>query len=92
MTCSECLACNCANLTGSILPWQALIDNLPLVARRDFVALKAMCGVSQEDLQDMLAELRNLNPKPGLAFGSEPSLPVVPDVLVRPVTRRQLDR
>ena len=37
----------------------ALVDNLPLVARRDFNALKAKCGVTMDDLQDMLAELRS---------------------------------
>ena len=62
----------------------ALVDNLPLVARRDFNALKAKCGVTMDDLQDMLGELRSLNPKPGLAFGTEPTMPVVPDVFVRP--------
>jgi RNA polymerase sigma-54 factor len=61
----------------------ALIDNLPLVAKRDFHALKHVCGVSQEDLNDMLVELRALNPKPGHAFGSDPVSPVVPDVYVR---------
>jgi RNA polymerase sigma-54 factor len=31
----------------------------------------------------MIAEIRELTPKPGLAFGSEPVQPVVPDVFVR---------
>jgi RNA polymerase sigma-54 factor len=62
---------------------ETLLDNLPLVAKRDFAALKTKCKVSQEDLQDMLVELRALNPKPGHAFGSEPVSPVVPDVFVR---------
>ena len=31
----------------------------------------------------MIAEIRALNPKPGLAFGAEPVQPVVPDVYVR---------
>jgi RNA polymerase sigma-54 factor len=61
----------------------ALLDHLPMVAKRDFVALRGVCQVSQEDLQDMLVELRALNPKPGHAFGSEPVSPVVPDVFVR---------
>jgi RNA polymerase sigma-54 factor len=61
----------------------ALVSNLPLVAKRDFVALRNVCKVNQEDLQDMLTELRALNPKPGHAFGSEPVSPVVPDVFVR---------
>ena len=70
--------------TGLDPAMEALVDNLPLVARRDFNALKSKCGVTMEDLQDMLVELRTLNPKPGHAFGTEPTLPVVPDVFVRP--------
>jgi RNA polymerase sigma-54 factor len=60
-----------------------LLDNLPLVARRDFQQLKSICKVSLEDVQDMVSELKTLNPKPGLAFGSEPVAPVIPDVFVR---------
>jgi RNA polymerase sigma-54 factor len=61
-----------------------LVDHLDLVAKRDFVGLRQKCGVSQDDLTDMLQELRSLNPKPGHAYGSEPVSPVVPDVIVRP--------
>lgn len=61
----------------------ALIDNLDLVARRDYQALKVLCQVDLDDLKDMIAELRTLNPKPGHAFGSEPVQPVIPDVTVR---------
>jgi RNA polymerase sigma-54 factor len=60
-----------------------LVENLPLVAKRDFTALKTLCAVSLDDLHDMIAELRRLNPKPGHAFGADPVLHVVPDVLVR---------
>ncbi len=60
-----------------------LLENLPLVAKRDFQALKNLCGVSLEDMQDMFTELRNLNPKPGHVFGSDPVVAVVPDVYVR---------
>ena len=31
----------------------------------------------------MIAEIRQLNPKPGLAFGSAVVQPIVPDVYVR---------
>jgi RNA polymerase sigma-54 factor len=63
---------------------QALIARLDLVAKRDFAALKKVCGVGDEDLADMIAEIRRLNPKPGLAFGSVMVQPIVPDVFVRP--------
>ena len=61
----------------------ALIDNLELVAKRDYAALKTICRVDLDDLKEMIGELRHLNPKPGHAFGSEPVQPVVPDVIVR---------
>jgi RNA polymerase sigma-54 factor len=61
----------------------ALLDNLELLARRDMQGLKRACGVDDEDLKDMIAELRGLTPRPGAAFGGEPAAPVVPDVFVR---------
>jgi len=61
----------------------ALLDNLQLLARRDMTALKRACGVDDEDLRDMIAELKALTPRPGAAFGGEPSQPVAPDVFVR---------
>jgi len=61
----------------------ALLDNLELLARRDMQALKRACGVDDEDLKDMIAELRGLTPRPGAAFGGEPAAPVAPDVFVR---------
>jgi RNA polymerase sigma-54 factor len=61
----------------------ALIDNLNLLAVHDLAALKRAVKVSDEDLLDMIKEVRRLNPKPGLKYGSAPAQPIVPDVLVR---------
>jgi RNA polymerase sigma-54 factor len=61
----------------------ALLANLGLLAKRDYQALRQRCGVSADVLQEMIAELRTLNPKPGHAFGTDPVSPVVPDILVR---------
>jgi RNA polymerase sigma-54 factor len=61
----------------------ALLDNLELLAKRDMAGLRRACAVDDEDLRDMLAELRALTPRPGAAFGSEPVSPVTPDVFVR---------
>lgn len=63
---------------------QALVGNLDLLAKRDYAALRRICNVDEEDLADMVAELRRLNPKPGLVFGGGVVQPVVPDVYVRP--------
>src|SRR6266498_4983014 len=62
---------------------QALVAHLDLVAKRDLAALRRTCGVDEEDLTEMIAEIRRLNPKPGLAFGSTLVQPIVPDVFVR---------
>jgi RNA polymerase sigma-54 factor len=62
---------------------RALVEHLDLLAKRDLAALRRICGVNDEDLADMIGEIRNLNPKPGLAFGSTLVQPIVPDVLVR---------
>ncbi|MBK5919445.1 RNA polymerase sigma-54 factor [Rhodothalassium salexigens] len=61
----------------------ALLDRLDLVAHNDRAGLKRACGVDDEDLAEMIQELRALDPKPGLAFGEAPADPVVPDVFVR---------
>ncbi len=62
----------------------ALLDNLDLLARRDLPNLKRVCGVDDEDLREMIAEVRALTPRPGAAFSTgETAQTVVPDVHVR---------
>ncbi len=61
----------------------AMVGHLELLARRDFQTLKTLCGVDEEDLLDMLAEIRALDPKPGMAFEGGIADPIVPDVMVR---------
>ena len=79
----ECLTLQLKEIDRYDPAMATLIGNLKLVARRDYNALKGLCKVDIDDLKDMIAELRNLNPKPGHAFGSEPVQPVIPDVIVR---------
>src|SRR5947209_9936815 len=80
---SECLAIQLKEQNRFDPAMQALLVHLELVARRDFAALRRVCGVDDADLADMIAEIRRLNPKPGLAFGSAVVQPIVPDVFVR---------
>ncbi|MCX7351549.1 MAG: RNA polymerase factor sigma-54 [Alphaproteobacteria bacterium] len=80
----ECLALQLMERNRFDPAMATLVAHLDLVARRDYVALKSLCRVDVEDLKDMLAELRALDPKPGHAFGAEPVQPVIPDVIVRP--------
>jgi RNA polymerase sigma-54 factor len=45
--------------------------------------LKRICGVDDEDLADMIRELRAYDPKPGCRFSGAASEDVTPDVFVR---------
>jgi RNA polymerase sigma-54 factor len=79
----ECLKLQLKELDRLDPAMMVLVDHLDLVAKRDFAALKTLCRLDADDIRDMIAELRRLNPKPGHIFGAEPVQPVVPDVSVR---------
>ena len=79
----ECLALQLKEQNRYDPAMAALLDNLELLARRDMAGLKRACGVDDEDLREMVAEIRALTPRPGAAFGGEPVQPVAPDVFVR---------
>ena len=61
---------------------KALLDNLDLVAAGELGQLRRRCGVDDEDLREMLQELRTLDPRPGQAFDFEPIQPVAPDLFL----------
>ncbi|HEX2148446.1 MAG TPA: RNA polymerase sigma-54 factor, partial [Pseudorhizobium sp.] len=46
-------------------------------------SLRRLCVVGEEDLLDMLSEIRGLNPKPGSSFERGGCETILPDVLVR---------
>jgi len=81
---SECLAIQFRELDRYDPAMQALVEHLDLLAKRDFVNLRKLCGVDDEDLIDMIGEIRRLDPKPGLKFGTTRTQTMVPDVYVRP--------
>ena len=80
---TECLAIQLREKDRLDPAMQALLDNIDLLAKRDLAALIRICAVDREDLIDMIEEIRELNPKPGLVFGTVLVQPVVPDVFVR---------
>jgi RNA polymerase sigma-54 factor len=81
---AECLAIQLRERDRLDPAMQALLANLELAGQRDWARLKRLCGVDTEDLTDMLAELRALDPRPALAFEGPPVQPLVPDILMRP--------
>ena len=87
---SECLAIQLRELNRYDPAMQALVEHLDLLAKRDIAALRKLCGVDDDDITDMIGEIRRLDPKPGLKFGSARTQTVVPDVYVRPRPRWRL--
>lgn len=79
----ECLAIQLKDQDRYDPAMQALVENLDLLAKREMAALKRLCGVDQEDMADMIREIRALNPKPGLAYGGQAVQPVVPDIFIQ---------
>ncbi|MEM6614899.1 MAG: RNA polymerase factor sigma-54 [Pseudomonadota bacterium] len=84
-TLSECLALQLRDRNRLDPAMATLLDNLDMLARRDFGKLRSLCEVDQEDFADMIMEIQSLDPKPGLKFDGSPIQSVAPDVIV---TRR----
>jgi RNA polymerase sigma-54 factor len=83
----ECLALQLREQDRLDPAMQALLDNLEVLASHDLKKLKALCGVDEEDLKQMISEIRALNPKPALAFDHFVSQTVIPDVFMRPLPK-----
>jgi RNA polymerase sigma-54 factor len=80
---AECLALQAKDADRYDPAMARLIDNLDYLARGNLPALKRICGVDDEDLADMIRELRAYDPKPGCRFNrGERVEAVVPDVFV----------
>lgn len=80
---AECIALQAKEADRYDPAMAKLIDNLDLLARGAIPQLRRLCGVDEEDMADMIRELRGYDPKPGLRFGGEPAAPVTPDIFVR---------
>lgn len=79
---AECLALQLAERDRLDPAMRALVDNLPLLARAELGELMRRCGVDAEDLQEMIAELKRLDPRPGLIHSEGEATTVIPDVFV----------
>ncbi len=81
---AECLGAQLAERNRLDPAMQTLLAHLEWLGRHEMKRLQEVCGVDAADLADMVAELRRLDPKPGLRFDTEPLRPLIPDVLMRP--------
>ncbi|AZI34907.1 RNA polymerase sigma-54 factor [Caenibius tardaugens NBRC 16725] len=81
----ECLALQAKEADRYDPCMARLLDNLDLLAKGNIKQLKRICEVDEEDLADMVAELRAYDPKPGLRFSDTTTgRAIVPDILLRP--------
>jgi len=79
----ECLAIQLKERDRLDPSMSKLLDNLDMLGKHDFASLKRACGVDEDDLAEMIAELKTLNPKPGLAFDTTVVQAITPDVMMR---------
>lgn len=80
---AECVAIQAREADRYDPAMATMIAHLDLVAKGAFPQLKRICGVDDEDLADMIRELRGYDPKPGLRFGGGAAQAVVPDLFVQ---------
>jgi len=81
---AECLALQLKDQNRYDIVIGKFLENLHLLASHNLSALRKVVGVEMDELAEIIAEIKHLNPKPGLKFGSVQVQPIVPDVLVRP--------
>jgi RNA polymerase sigma-54 factor len=79
---AECLALQLIERDRYDPAMRALIANLPALAKRDMALLRKVCGVDDDDLSDMIGEIKRLDPKPGRGFGAGTEPTAIPDVYV----------
>lgn len=82
---SECIAIQAREADRYDPMMARLIDNLDLLAKGQVAQLRRLCDADEEDMADMIRELRGYDPKPGLRFAQDSAPPITPDVFVRPV-------
>jgi RNA polymerase sigma-54 factor len=83
---AECLCLQLKELGRLDPAIEAVVRHLDLLAKRDFAGLRRVAKVDQEDLSDIVTEIRRLNPKPGAVFGSKLIEAVTPDVYISPTS------
>lgn len=80
---AECLALQLKERNRFDPAMAVMLEHLDLVGAREYKKLSKLCGVDENDIADMVAEIRRLNPKPAADFEDSQASAVVPDVLLR---------
>ncbi len=80
---AECLTLQLIEQNRLDPAMQSLLANLDLIGKGQLAQLQRKCGVDEDDFKEMIAEIRALNPKPGLVYEHETTQTVEPDVIVK---------
>jgi RNA polymerase sigma-54 factor len=80
---AECLTLQLKDQNRYDIVIRKFLENLHLLASHNLCALRKVVGVEMDELAEIIAEIKHLNPKPGLKFGSVQVQAIVPDILVR---------
>lgn len=80
---SECLRFQLRDKNRLDPAMDALLENLELLAQHKINDLKKLCNVDDEDIAEMVLEIRALDPKPGLIFEPNIEQTIAPDVLLK---------
>lgn len=80
---SECLALQLADIDRLDPMMESFVANIHLLAEHKLDELQQITGADAEDLAEMLAEIRELNPKPGLQYGTTNVQTIIPDIFVQ---------
>ncbi|MFK7902437.1 MAG: RNA polymerase factor sigma-54 [Nitratireductor sp.] len=61
---------------------ELLVQNLDMLAKKDFNGLSKLCSLSLSDIMDMVEEIRVLDPRPARKFDQSPTQEIIIDVFV----------
>lgn len=80
---ADCLALQLEEQGELTASFQLLLQNLPLLAQHDYKKLARVCNVDEDELSEMTALLRTLNPRPSSRFDHVVAQTAIPDVLMK---------
>lgn len=80
---SECIAIQLKDKDRLDSKMQALLKNLDLLGKREYKLLQKKLEVDEEDLKEMISDIKSTNPKPASEYEIKENNYIIPDVFVR---------
>lgn len=83
----DCLSLQLKDINRFDPAIERLLQNLDKLAEGDIKGLSKICGVDEEDVMDMVKDIKRLNPRPTSNFDHSVVQTVVPDVMMSPLPK-----